>query len=46
MAYKKFFVDRDILDRRDIFSGLPVQDAVDQQQRVPMRKILLNLVDI
>ena len=46
MPIKKFFVDRYILDRSDGFTRLPLQNSVDQQQRIAMRQVLFYLVDV
>ena len=46
MAVEEFFVDGDVLDRGDGLPGLPVQHAVDQQQRVAVRQVFLDLVDV
>jgi hypothetical protein len=46
MAIEEFFIDGDILDRRDRLAAFPIQYAVNQQQRITVRQVGLDLVDV
>ena len=46
MAGKEWLIDRHILDGDNLLLALNLQDPVNQQKRVAMRKDGLDLVDI
>jgi hypothetical protein len=46
MAGEKWLIDADVFQRGDPFIGNDFQHAVNQQERITMRQIVQNFMDV